>query len=60
MARASERLAFAAHRSNIREWYCPQAQPLPLNIPSASSVPPALRRVLTSSASVTRLPHTAR
>src|SRR5262245_35996644 len=54
----SERPGFAAHRSNIREWYCPQAR-IAFNIPSACLVPLVLWLVLSSAGSVARLPHSA-
>src|SRR2546422_6620941 len=60
----SKRPVFAAHRSNIREWYCPQAriaghltfQPLFSSSPHRGF----LLALSTLSRSVARLPHTAR
>jgi len=53
---AFEAALFAARRSDLREWYCPQARIAPLNAPPARSVPFALRLSLSS---VARSPHTA-
>jgi hypothetical protein len=53
---AFEAALFAARRSDLREWYCPQARIAPLNAPTARSVSFALRLSLSS---VARSPHTA-
>jgi len=45
---AFEAALFAAHRYDLREWYCPQARIAPLNVPPACSVPLALRLSLSS------------